>query len=53
MSVITPNETAASWRAHRREAAVQLFLSGADGDAVPIIRDYIADDEKALAARGF
>ena len=33
MSVINPNETAKSWRAHRREAVVHLYLSGAEGDA--------------------
>ena len=33
MSVINPNETAKSWRAHKRETSVQLYLSGADGDA--------------------
>ena len=33
MSVITPNETASNWKAARRERAVQLYLSSADGDA--------------------
>ena len=31
MSVINTNETAGSWKAHKRETAVQLYLSGADG----------------------
>jgi pilus assembly protein CpaE len=42
MSVINPNETAASWRAHRREAAVQLFLTGADGDAAALVNARVA-----------
>ena len=32
MSVINPNETAKSWRTHRREAVVHLYLSGAEGE---------------------
>ena len=31
MSVINPNETARSWQAAKREAAVQLYLSGCRG----------------------
>jgi pilus assembly protein CpaE len=31
--VINPNETAKSWRTNRREPTVQLYLSGAEGDA--------------------
>lgn len=31
MSVINPNETAGTWRAHKREAAVRLYLSGDEG----------------------
>ena len=42
MSVINPNETASSWRAHRRESAVQLFLSGADGDAAALVNARVA-----------
>ena len=42
MSVINPNETAASWKAHRREAAVQLYLSGADGDAAGLVGARVA-----------
>ena len=42
MSVINPNETAKSWRAHRREAAVQLYLSGAEGDAAALVNARIA-----------
>lgn len=36
MSVITPNETALNWKADKREQAVQLYLSGADGDAAEL-----------------
>ena len=32
MSVINPNETAKCWTAHRREASVLLYLSGAEGE---------------------
>ena len=42
MSVINPNETAKSWRAHKREAAVHLYLSGADGDAAQLINARVA-----------
>ena len=42
MSVINPNETAASWKAHKREAAVQLYLSGADGDAAGLVGARVA-----------
>ena len=42
MSVINPNETAAAWKAHRRETAVQLFLSGADGDAAALVGARVA-----------
>lgn len=42
MSVINPNETAASWKAHKREAAVQLYLSGADGDAAALVGARVA-----------
>ena len=42
MSVINPNETAGSWRAHKRENSVQLFLSGADGDPAELIGARVA-----------
>jgi len=42
MSVMNPNETAGSWRAHKREAAVQLFLDGAEGDAAALVGTRIA-----------
>ena len=37
MSVVNPNETARSWRTHRRESSVHLYLSGADGDAAELV----------------
>lgn len=42
MSVINPNETARSWRTHRRETSVHLYLSGADGDAAELVGARVA-----------
>ena len=42
MSVINPNETGKSWRTHRREAAVQLYLSGSHGDAAELVGARLA-----------
>lgn len=42
MSVISPNETAKSWHANKREAAVQLYLSGVEGDASDLIDARVA-----------
>ena len=42
MSVINTNETAKIWRAHKREASVQLYLSGAQGDAAALIGTRVA-----------
>ena len=42
MSVINPNETAATWKAHRRDATVQLYLNGAQGDAASLINARVA-----------
>ena len=42
MSVINPNETAGNWRAHKRENSVQLYLSGAEGDAADLISARVA-----------
>ena len=36
MSVITPNETASNWKATKREAALYIYLSGAEGDAAEL-----------------
>ena len=49
MSVINPNETGKSWRTHRREAAVQLYLSGAHGDAAALVGARIAGYPLALS----
>ena len=40
--MITPNETAQNWKTHRRDAAVHLFLSGAEGDAAALIGARVA-----------
>jgi pilus assembly protein CpaE len=42
VSVITPNETALNWRANKREHAIQLYLSGAEGDAAELATARIA-----------
>ncbi len=42
MSVVNPNETARSWRTHRRESSVHLYLSGADGDAAELVNARVA-----------
>jgi pilus assembly protein CpaE len=40
--VINPNETAKSWKAQRKDAAVHLYLTGADGDAAALIGARVA-----------
>ncbi len=52
MSVINPNETTKSWRTHRREATVQLYLSGAHGDAAELVSARIAGFPLALSLLG-
>lgn len=42
MSVINPNETSRSWQAAKRESAVQLYLSGVDGDSAELVGARIA-----------
>jgi pilus assembly protein CpaE len=42
MSVINPNETAGNWRTHKRENNVELYLSGAEGDAADLINARVA-----------
>ena len=42
MSVINPNETAKSWKTHRRDAAVHLYLTGAEGDTAALIGARVA-----------
>ena len=48
MSVINPNETAKSWRAHQRQAAVALYLTGAEGDAAALVGTRVAGFPLAL-----
>lgn len=52
MSVINPNDTAKSWRAHRRQAAVHLYLSGAAGDAAALVGARVAGFPLALSLVG-
>jgi pilus assembly protein CpaE len=42
MSVINPNETARTWQASRHEPAVQLYLSGVEGDASALVNARVA-----------
>jgi pilus assembly protein CpaE len=42
VSIINPNETSLSWKANRREQAVQLYLGSAEGDASALIAIRIA-----------
>jgi len=42
VSVISPNETAKTWRTHRRENSVQLYLNGAHGDAAELVGARVA-----------
>jgi len=42
VSVINPNETAKSWRAHQRQAAVALYLTGAEGDVAALVGTRVA-----------
>jgi len=43
MSVINPNETATQWRTAKRDAAVQLYLSGVEGEAADLVEARVAD----------
>jgi pilus assembly protein CpaE len=42
VSAIMPNETALNWKANKREQAVQLYLSGAEGDAAELAAARVA-----------
>ena len=42
MSVINPNETSKSWQAAKREPAVQLYLSGVEGDSADLVNARVA-----------
>ena len=37
MSVINPNETTTGWRSSKREAAIQLYLSGVEGAEAEVV----------------
>jgi len=49
MSVIQPNETIKSWHHHGREPLVQLFLSGAEGEAGELVNARVAGFPLALS----
>ena len=42
MSVLNPNETNKSWQTAKRESAVQLYLSGVEGDSADLVGARIA-----------
>ncbi len=42
MSVLNPNETARSWQTAKREASVQLYLSGVEGDSAELAGARVA-----------
>ena len=42
MSVINPNEAQRSWQTAKREAAVQLYLSGVEGDSAELVAARVA-----------
>ena len=42
MSVINPNETSASWKSSKREAAVQLYLSSVEGAEAELVGARVA-----------
>jgi pilus assembly protein CpaE len=42
VSVLNPNETNRSWQTAKREAAVQLYLSGVEGDSADLVGAQVA-----------
>jgi len=42
VSVLNPNETTRSWQTARRETAVQLYLSGVEGDSAELVAARVA-----------
>ena len=42
MSVLNPNETTRSWQTAKRETAVQLYLSGVEGDSAELVGARVA-----------
>ena len=49
MSVLTPTETIKSWHHHGREPLVQLYLSGAEGEAGELVNARVAGFPLALS----
>ena len=52
MSVINPNETAKTWRAHQRQANVALYLTGVEGDAAALVGARVAGFPLSLNLAG-
>ena len=42
VSVLNPNETSKSWQTAKRETAVQLYLSGVEGDSADLVGARVA-----------
>jgi pilus assembly protein CpaE len=42
VSVLNPNETSRSWQTAKRETAVQLYLSGVEGDSAELVAARVA-----------
>ncbi len=49
MSVVTPNETARTWKASSREPAVHLYVSGIEGDASALVATKVAGFQLSLS----
>ena len=49
MSVINPNETAKSWKTSKREHAVQIYVSGVEGDAGALAGARVANFPLSLS----
>jgi pilus assembly protein CpaE len=49
VSVVSPNETAKSWKATKREHAVHLFLSAVEGEAGALVGTRVAGFPLALS----
>ena len=52
MTVLSPNETARSWKATKREPVVQLCLSGVEGDAAQLVDARVAGFPLSLTVIG-
>jgi pilus assembly protein CpaE len=49
MSVINPNEAVKSWRAHKQEPAIQVYLSSAGEDIAALVGARVADRPLSLS----